>query len=237
MMENIEPFESIYGLFEMLVTRYGAVGIAAAMFAESAGVPFASAIVLLTAGSMILRGSVSFWSIFWASTIGITLGSIVSYLIGMVGSVVGRRLRFNNDNQQAARSGNRRTSRFWQLWKQYGYFSIFMAQLWGFTRTFISFPAGAMHMNFYIFIAYTFLGGMLFSLIAIGSSLVLTHSMGLTLRLLRTIYSSSPWLLMLSLTLFGIAIIFLLYWKKKITIDREKNEGSDAERSIYKAED
>jgi len=94
-MENIEPFETIYEFLKMLIARYGAFGIAAAMFAESAGVPFASAIVLLTAGSMILGGNVSFWSIFWASTIGITLGSIVSYLIGMVGSVVGRKMRFN----------------------------------------------------------------------------------------------------------------------------------------------
>jgi membrane protein DedA with SNARE-associated domain len=102
-MENIEPFETIYDIFEMLIVRYGAMGIAAAMFAESAGVPFASSIVLLTAGSMILRGSVSFWSIFWASTIGITLGSVISYLIGMVGSVLGRKMRFNYYKQPTGR--------------------------------------------------------------------------------------------------------------------------------------
>jgi membrane protein DedA with SNARE-associated domain len=213
-MENIEPFETIYDLFEMLIARYGAMGIAAAMFAESAGVPFASAIVLLTAGSMILRGSVSFWSIFWASTIGITLGSIVSYLIGMFGSVLGRKMRFNYYKQQTVRPKRRRKSKLGLLWKKYGNFSIFMAQLWGFSRTFISFPAGAMHMNFYVFVVYTFLGGMLFSLLAIGSSLVLTHTMGLILRLLKSMLNLSPWLLLIPTALIVVAAIYLLLRKK-----------------------
>ena len=232
-MENIEPFETIYDLFEMLIARYGAMGIAAAMFAESAGVPFASAIVLLTAGSMILRGSVSFWSIFWASTIGITLGSIVSYLIGMVGSVVGRKMRFNyHKHQQTVLPKRRSKSQIRLLWKRYGNFSIFMAQLWGFSRTFISFPAGAMHMNFYIFVIYTFLGGMLFSLIAIGSSLVLTHTMGLMIRLLKSMLNLSPWLLLLPAALIGAAIIYLLLRKKNKGLSVEDNQSNDDESSF-----
>jgi len=225
-MENIEPFETIYDLFELMIARYGAMGIATAMFAESAGVPFASAIVLLTAGSMILRGSVSFWSIFWASTIGITLGSIVSYLIGMGGRFVGSIVRvsyFNTSQQDDLPSQNHRKSKLHLFWKRYGNFSIFMAQLWGFSRTFISFPAGAMRMNFFIFVVYTFLGGMLFSLLAIGSSLVLTHTMGLTLRLLKSMLSLSPWLLLLPTRLIGTAIIYLLLRKKKKALSVEKD--------------
>lgn len=225
-MENIELFETIYDLLEMMIARYGAMGIAAAMFAESAGVPFASAIVLLTAGSMILRGGVSFWSIFWASTIGITLGSIVSYLIGMGGRFVGSKVRvsyFNSSQIDDPPSQNHRKSKLHLLWKRYGNFSIFMAQLWGFSRTFISFPAGAMHMNFLIFVVYTFLGGMLFSLLAIGSSLILTHTMGLTLRLLRSMLSLSPWLLLIPAILIGAAIIYHLIQKKKEALTSEED--------------
>lgn len=231
-VENIEPFETIYDIFEMLVAKYGALGIAAAMFAESAGVPFASAIVLLTAGTMILRGTVSFWAIFWASTIGITLGSVISYLIGMIGSVLGRKMRFNYYKQPTARPGRRRDSKLRQLWKRYGNFSIFMAQLWGFSRTFISFPAGAMHMNFYVFVAYTFLGGMLFSLIAIGSSLILTHTMGLTLRLLKTMLSLSPLLLIILAALIGAAIICLWLRKKKKLLTIAAVQSDDEESSF-----
>jgi membrane protein DedA with SNARE-associated domain len=231
-MENIEPFETIYDLFEMLIARYGAMGIAAAMFAESAGVPFASAIVLLTAGSMILRGNVSFWSIFWASTIGITLGSVISYFMGMVGSVLGRKMRFNYYKQPSVRPRLRRDSKLHQLWKKYGNFSIFMGQLWGFSRTFISFPAGAMHMNFYVFVAYTFLGGMLFSLIAIGSSLILTHTMGLTLRLLKTMLSLSPLLLLIPAALIGAAILCFWLRKKKKLLTSAAVQSDDEESSF-----
>ncbi len=211
-MENVEPFESIIELTEMLVAKYGAMGIAAAMFAESAGVPFASAIVLLTSGTMILRGTVSFWSIFLASTIGITLGSIFSYIIGLLGSMVGKKVRANLANFRHlninSTAGSRTTgSRLMKLWDRYGNFSIFMAQLWGFSRTFISYPAGAMHMNFYIFIIYTFLGGAIFSLAAIALSVALTGTMGLTIKALRFMADLSPWLL----TIPAAAILAAIY--------------------------
>jgi len=235
-MENIEPFETIYEVFEMLVAKYGALGIAAAMFAESAGVPFASAIVLLTAGTMILRGTVSFWAIFWASTIGITLGSMISYLMGMVGSIVGHKMRvsyFSDQNDPLEVSAVHGKSKLQRLFKRYGNYSIFMAQLWGFSRTFISFPAGAMHMNFYLFVIYTFLGGMLFSLIAIGSSIVLTHTMGLILRLLKFMAGFSPWLLLIPAFLI-IALLFCLarLWKNINNVNNE--DCSNAHKSNYR---
>lgn len=211
-MENVEPFESIIELTEMLIAKYGAMGIAAAMFAESAGVPFASAIVLLTSGTMILRGTVPFWSIFLASTIGITLGSIFSYIIGLLGSIVGKKVRANLVNYrylnvESDTEGNVSSSKLMKLWDRYGNFSIFMAQLWGFSRTFISFPAGAMHMNFYIFLVYTFLGGAIFSLAAITLSIALTGTMGLTIKALRFVADLSPWLL----TIPAAAILTAIY--------------------------
>lgn len=238
-MENVEPFETIIDLFELLIARYGAMGIAAAMFAESAGVPFASTVVLLTAGSMILRGSVSFWSIFWASTIGITMGSIISYFVGMIGSVVGSRVRFTLFNRQSRinsrKMGNDSIIR--NLWERYGNFSIFMAQLWGFSRTFISFPAGAMHMNFYVFVLYTFLGGMLFSSLAIGTSIILTHTMGLTLRFLKMLAGFSPWLLLIPFMIAAGLVIFTVVKKirnpKKDYETEQKTEASCFEKRQF----
>lgn len=223
-LENIEAFEYVYDTLELLISRYGAIGIASAMFAESAGVPFASAIVILTAGSMILRGSVSFWAILFASTIGITLGSIFSYILGMLGSVVGNAFKagyflyFRNGPKIAEEKPPHR-SKILRLWDRYGNFSIFMAQLWGFTRTFVSFPAGAMHMNFYLFVAYTFLGGAIFSLAAIALSIFLTSTMSLTIKILRAMADFSPWLL--SIPVLLVIIIVYLYRVRglRITID------------------
>jgi membrane protein DedA with SNARE-associated domain len=218
-MENIEFIEYLNDLLELLITRYGVLGIAAAMFAESAGVPFASAVVLLTSGTMILRGSVSFWSIFLASTIGITFGSIFSYVLGLLGSMIGSAVRtsfFNNKSVPPDyNSGTPHRSKIAGLWEKYGNFSIFMAQLWGFTRTFISFPAGAMHMNFYLFVAYTFFGGAIFSLLAITLSIILTRTMGFTIMILRLLADLSPWLLTIPAAMVAAVIYYYLTRHKK----------------------
>lgn len=218
-MENVEPFESILELMEMLIAKYGIMGIAAAMFAESAGVPFASAVVILTSGPLILRGTVSFWSIFLASTVGITLGSIFSYFLGLLGSLVGKKVKSNYGrqnyyNEPIDESVELPNSRIIRLWERYGNFSIFMGQLWGFTRTFISFPAGAMRMNFYLFIIYTFLGGSIYSLAAIGLSIALVGTMGATIKFLKSLADYSP-LLLIVLVLIIIAVILCNIYKRK----------------------
>lgn len=225
MMENIEPIEQLYELFELVTAKYGVMGIALAMFAESAGVPFASAVVILTSGTLILRGTLSFWSVFLASAIGITVGSIFSYYVGMFGSMVSSAVKkgYRNRNgsgqgkQESAKAENvafKQPSKMSLLWDRYGNFSIFMAQLWGVTRTFISFPAGAMHMNLSLFIIYTFLGGAIYSLLAIALSLLLTGTMGFALRLLRMLFDLSPWILILTIVLLVI-LVFLICLPKK----------------------
>jgi len=229
-MEIPQFLEPIYESIELLISNYGSLGVGVAMFAESAGVPFASSIVFLTAGTMILRGSCSFWSIFISSTIGITLGSIFSYTIGLLGSMVGHAVkgRFNHGRNffnhpcSSRGEGIKRRSKVLSLWDKYGNFSIFMGQLWGFSRTFISFPAGAMHMNFYLFIIYTFLGGALFSLLTIGASIVLTGTMSIMLRTLKTLFDFSPWLLLIPAVLLPLLIYFYRCrgWKINFSIFR-----------------
>lgn len=216
-IEQMEPLEPVFDLLETLISRYGITGIAAAMFAESAGVPFASIIVLLTAGTMILRGSFSFMSLLIASTIGITLGSIFSYLLGLLGSMAGTAVKSGIFHR---RPGHKRVtnaakkSRFIRLWEKYGNFSIFMAQLWGISRTFGSIPAGAMHMNFFIFIIYTFLGGVLFSFAYIAASIALTGTMSATMGILRTVLNISPWLFIIAILAIAAAVYIIILKKR-----------------------
>jgi membrane protein DedA with SNARE-associated domain len=222
-LENIEAFEYIFEMLDLMIARFGALGIAVAMFAESAGVPFASAIVLLTAGTMILRGTVSFWSILLASTVGITLGSIFSYFLGMLGSIVGKKVKtsfFHHQIERYDQSIDDSPSRIAKLWRKYGNFSIFMAQLWGVTRTFISYPAGAMKMNIHLFIVYTFLGGALFSLAAILLSITLTSTVSLTLKMIKFLSGLSPWLIALpvGILLFLIYLYFHYFKAKKSSL-------------------
>ncbi|MFO7951657.1 MAG: DedA family protein [Bacillota bacterium] len=216
-INGIEALEPLFEFIEMLITKYGSLGIAAAMFAESAGVPFASSLVLITAGTMILRGSSTFLNIFIASTLGITLGSIFSYWVGLLGSILGRVVKTNifhykkNKKSWEEIPASKSKARILELWKKHGNFSIFMAQLWGFTRTYISFPAGAMHMNLGLFIGYTFLGGAVFSLMTIGLSMVLTGAIGLILSILKPLAELSPWLLTIPAALVIIFIYIYFY--------------------------
>ncbi|MDW7739448.1 MAG: VTT domain-containing protein [Bacillota bacterium] len=211
-METVEPVEQFYDMLEMIVTRYGPYGIALVMAAESAGLPFASIIIILTAGTLILRGSISFFTVFLASTIGITIGSIISYLLGLLGNMAGTALRnfyrFRHNGNKPLLEKKRKSSRALQFWERYGNFSIFMAQLWGVTRTFISFPAGVMHMNFLFFVVYTFLGGAIYSLSAIAISIALAGTMGYTIKILRVLAGLSPWLLLIPVLLVA-ALIYL----------------------------
>ncbi len=210
-MDILELLEQVSTYLGQLVQRYGSLGIAAAMFAESAGVPFASAVVILTSGTMIFSGKISFWSILLSSTVGITLGSICSYSIGYLSSYMGRLIKnsfWHRYTKKLDKPQPYRRSKIYLLWERYGSFSIFMGQFWGVTRTFISFPAGAMHMNILLFIMYTTLGGAIFSLFAIGFSIILTGAAGLLLKYFRLFLSLSPFI-WLALAVVLAALVFV----------------------------
>lgn len=194
-----------------LIQKYGAWGVAAAMLIESAGVPFASTVVLITAGGMILSGRADFWSLLFASTAGIILGSMISYMVGFLGGSLGRIVGNQVRSRSAADAPAGSPSRLKKIYafiEKYGTYSIFAGQLWGVTRTFISFPAGAMHMNIFVFIASTALGGAFFSLWVIGWSVFFTSAAGLLFRLLRILTSLSPWIWP-ALLLCAAALIYL----------------------------
>lgn len=230
--EPIEPLEPLYEMLELLIARYGSWGIAAAMFAESAGLPFASAVVLLTAGTLILRGSLSFWSVFIASTIGITLGSIFSYIVGLLGSMAGTAVKsgfFHHPGALENETAGKSDSKIIYLFKKYGNFSVFMAQLWGITRTFGSFPAGAMHMNLFVFILYTFLGGAFFSLIYVIASIALVRAMSLVYYSLKYIADLSPWLLSIPIALTVAAAYYYFFYRHSKSLPINFRKPSDKE--------
>lgn len=177
---------------DLIALKYGALGISLAMFAESAGIPFASALVILTAGKMIATGKVSFIVAVIASSIGITAGSFLSYLIGAMGHRIGRVINTGLSSKRIKKIPIQET-KFKKFYDKYGKYSILMGQLFGTTRTFISFPAGVMHMNIFLFLLYTALGGFLFSIAAIGSSMVLNQIMKLLVFITHELLQLPVW--------------------------------------------
>ncbi len=221
-MEIPEFFLTFSELFDDLASQYGALGIFLAMLAESAGVPFASALVILTSGQMIATGRVSIIEAIFSSTVGITAGSLLSYLIGNMGRRVGRVIGTTLFSRKIKKTPYQQT-KFSYVFEKYGPFSIFLAQLWGTTRTFISFPAGAMQMNILLFLAYTALGGVIYSLLAIGFSILLHRFFSFFFRLLGEILQLPIWVWPIAVVVFLI-ICYMAYRLIKRHLERKRKQ-------------
>ncbi len=210
----LEPAAEFYRLISQ---QYAFWGIAAVMFAESAGVPFISSLVVLTAGGMIVGGQISLWGAIVASTLGIVVGSSFSYMLGFLGRRAGKKLTGVFFKDVIMKTPYHET-RAYKYFKKYGSFSVFAAQLVGTTRTFISFPAGAMEMNLFRFIAYTTLGGLIFSVFAIVGSLVLNTLLGLIFAILNVVLNLPPWVWALAAVfIFFLYYLYLRYGKNYIS--------------------
>lgn len=213
-MENVFS-QLILKVYELLQS-YGIWGLGLSMFAESIGVPFASLFFILTAGHLALNGTLSVLEIIGISTLGITAGSALSYALGYAtkktGSVLWLKFHLmhheRNQHQFQPLTKNERAEQLRAYLKKYGFLAIVLAQLFGFTRTFVSFPAGAMEINFWQFIVFTALGGALFSLMALLGSMLLSP---LLLYLLRLSFG------VLIVIAVGVAISIYFYRRFKHT--------------------
>ncbi len=227
-MQELEEYLSIIlEIMGQIVKRYGPLGIAAAMFTESLGVPFASTVVLVSAGGLIHSGKISFWTIFAANVAGITLGSIAGYLVGYISRTMGSILKFTFQGRQNSRrlsvdNGKSRMNRFIE---RYGNFSILLAQLFGVTRTFISIPAGIIKMNFPLFVIYTALGGALFSLASIGLSMVLTGFVRVIYRYICLFMTWPAWIWLIPVFLVALVIWLCRRLELKLPLNRFIAQG------------
>lgn len=166
-MNNI--LHSISAFFGNLVLKYGVLGLAVGMFAESLGLPTASVVLELTAGPLILSGKTTYIEAVLFATLGLTIGSVVSYYLGYFGADLGRKIM----NKGGAKVKKHQTKAQGFLSK-YGDIGILFAQLFGPARTWISVPAGAMKLDIKKFIIYTAIGGAIYCSFAIGVSVALT---------------------------------------------------------------
>jgi len=140
------------------------VGLGLGMFLESLGLPFASAPFLIISSEKVGKDIFTFIFSVLSGSIGGTLGSSVSYGIGRgIIAPFRKRLKKSNFNKKS-----NKLSRTGKFVKKYGEFSVFLAQLIGQTRTFISFPAGVLKFNFKKFVLFTFLGSTIWCALTLG---------------------------------------------------------------------
>lgn len=217
--------------FNMLLHKYGAWGLGISMFAESVGIPFSSAFFIVTAWTLLEKGKLSIWQIVGIATLGISLGSTISYAAGYYSKKLGKViwLHFHKQHQltieyQLPALKHDKVNRFYKInsyIKKYGLLSVLLAQIFGFTRTFISFPAGLLEINFWYFLIFTAVGGAIFSFLAILGSMIITKFMSYIVS-----YSYILFLIIIAAAIAGI----IFYVKLS---GRNNNELAEGNQTIF----
>ncbi len=139
------------------------VGLGFGMFLESLGIPFASTPFLIISSEKVGENIFTYFFSILAGSVGCTVGSSISYGFGR-----GIIIPFRKSLKKIDSKKSNEHSKTLKFIKKYGEFSIFLAQLIGQTRTFISFPAGVLKFNFKKFVFYTFAGSALWCAITFG---------------------------------------------------------------------
>ena len=140
-----------------LIEQGGYWGIALLMAIENIFPPIPSEVIMGVGGIAVARGTMEFWPLLAAGTIGSTLGNYAWFLAG-------DRLGYRRLRPLIDRWGRWLTmewedvenaTRFFQ---RHGQWIVFALRMSPFLRTMISLPAGLSHMKHWKFLVFTFVG-------------------------------------------------------------------------------
>ena len=140
-----------------LIEQGGYWGIALLMFIENVFPPIPSELIMGAGGIAVARGSMTFWPLLIAGTVGSTLGNYCWF-------VVGDRLGYHRLEPLIARWGRWLTMRWsdvesaTKFFQRHGQWVVFAMRFSPFLRTMISLPAGLSHMSRWRFFGFTFAG-------------------------------------------------------------------------------
>ncbi len=151
-----------------LIASMGYWGIGILMAIESCNIPLASEVTLPFGGYLVSIGRLTFFGTALAGAIGGTIGSLISYYIGLFG---GR--PFLDRYGRYLGVAPRRLALAEAWFARYDIFTVFFTRLLPVIRTFISLPAGVAQVNIALFTLYTFLGTLIWSLFLVYVGFVL----------------------------------------------------------------
>jgi membrane protein DedA with SNARE-associated domain len=149
-----------------LIEQGGYWGIALLMALENVFPPIPSELIMGIGGLAVARGTMEFWPLLIAGTIGTTAGNYVWFLVG-------DRFGYKRLRPFVARWGRwltlewrdiERATRFFQRHGQWVVFGLRFSPL---LRTMISLPAGLSHMKHWTFLLFTFAGAAIWNALLI----------------------------------------------------------------------
>jgi membrane protein DedA with SNARE-associated domain len=149
-----------------LIEQGGYWGIAALMFIENVFPPIPSELIMGLGGVAVARGTMTFWPLLMAGTVGSTLGNYVWFLAG-------DRLGYRRLEPLIHRWGRWLTLKWSDVeaatafFQRHGQWIVFALRFSPFLRTMISLPAGLAHMKHGKFLVFTFAGAMVWNALLI----------------------------------------------------------------------
>ncbi|HEY3644674.1 MAG TPA: DedA family protein [Gammaproteobacteria bacterium] len=150
------------------LSALGYAGVVLLMGIESACIPLPSELIMPFAGYLVFKGQLTLWGVALAGAVGCVLGSLVAYYVGLFGGRplvqrYGRYLLISDHDLDLAD----------RWFARHGDITIFVGRLLPVVRTFIAFPAGVARMPLAKFVAYTFIGSLIWcwALAWVGQSL------------------------------------------------------------------
>jgi membrane protein DedA with SNARE-associated domain len=139
-----------------VISSLGYSGIVLLMGIESACIPLPSEVIMPFSGYLVFKGEMTLWGAAVAGALGCVLGSIPAYYLGAYG---GRPLVEKYGKWVLISHHDLHLADRW--FEQHGEIIIFIGRLLPAVRTFIAFPAGIARMHMGRFIAYTFVGSLI----------------------------------------------------------------------------
>ena len=160
-----------------LIEQGGYLGIALLMALENVFPPIPSEVIMGAGGMAVARGTMTFWPLLAAGTVGSTFGNYVWFLVG-------DRLGYERLRPFVARWGRwltmdwRHVEQATAFFQRHGQWIVFAMRFSPFLRTMISLPAGLSHMKTWRFLAFTFAGAAVWNALLILAGQWLANAMG-----------------------------------------------------------
>jgi membrane protein DedA with SNARE-associated domain len=155
----VTGIENALGTFVIsTLSSLGYLGIVLLMAIESACIPLPSEVIMPFSGFLVAQGRFTLWGAALAGAAGCTLGSTVAYVVGAIG---GRPLALRYGKFVLLSAHDIDVADHW--FARFGEVTVFFTRLMPFVRTFISLPAGVARMPFLRFLAYSFVGSLIWS--------------------------------------------------------------------------
>ncbi len=196
-----EIIEQVIKVITNYIAAMGYWGVGIGMAIESANIPLPSEVILPFGGYLAYTGRLEFYRVVMAGTVGGTVGSMLSYYLGLKGGrpfliKYGRYFGFSVKHLEMAD----------HYFARYGEATVFFTRLMPIIRTFISLPAGISGMNFKRFVVYTLLGSLPWSFLLVYVGLKLGQNW----------HAISPWFHRLDVVIaVGIVALVIYFWRTR----------------------